>query len=349
MRRDHRDEALRELLVQLALAGFGLLVVTALVGDRLARAALRPVERYRRRAAAIAARCRQTCGSTSRPSATTRSPGSATPSTTCSPHSKRALERERQFVNEASHELRTPITLLTSRIQLARRRPRTAAEHERILAELQIDLDRLARLADQLLDLGAAASRAHPSTCDLAEVAARVIDQRRLADPAHASEVSVDLPASAVQVAVADFEAQRIVTNLLDNAAAHGAAPYEVTVDQTSHGWARLTVTDAGPGMSPTLLETATRRFARADAARSLPGAGLGLALVHVLVDQAGGEIRLCFGGRHVSVGRSAPVECSHGRAMTVTILLPPAPALDPARRSPAGTAPMGSAPVEAD
>src|SRR5205085_502592 len=54
VRRDHRDEALRELVVQLTLAGLGMLVFSALVGDRLARASLRPVEQYRRKAAAIA-------------------------------------------------------------------------------------------------------------------------------------------------------------------------------------------------------------------------------------------------------------------------------------------------------
>ncbi|HWU19882.1 MAG TPA: HAMP domain-containing protein, partial [Nocardioides sp.] len=54
VRRDHRDEALRELLVQLAVAGFGALAVTSVVGDLLARFALRPVERYRRRAEEIA-------------------------------------------------------------------------------------------------------------------------------------------------------------------------------------------------------------------------------------------------------------------------------------------------------
>ena len=55
VRRDHRDEALRELLCQLSLAGLGALLVAALVGERLARLALRPVERYRRRAGDIAA------------------------------------------------------------------------------------------------------------------------------------------------------------------------------------------------------------------------------------------------------------------------------------------------------
>jgi signal transduction histidine kinase len=128
---------------------------------------------------------------------------------------------------------------------------------------------------------------------------------------------------------MADFELERIVTNLLDNAAAHGAPPFEVTVDRPAPGWARMTVSDAGAGMPPTLLTVATQRFARAEAARSRPGSGLGLSLVEALVSQAGGELRLCHSGQHTSHGRPAPVECSHGPAMTVTVLLAVAP--DPA------------------
>ena len=322
VRRDHRDEALRELLVQLTLAGLAALVVTAFVGERLARAALRPVERYRRRAAAIAAGTGDLRLDV---------PPLRDDEVTRLGHTlndmlatlERALDRERQFVNEASHELRTPITLLTGRIQLARRRPRSREEHERILSELQVDLDRLARLAERLLDLGSTTTRTNPGMSDLAAVTARVVEQRRLAAPARAGEISAHVAIEGVPVDIADFELERILANVLDNAAAHGAAPFVVTVDQPSPAWARLTVSDAGPGMPPTLLETATQRFSRAAEARTRPGAGLGLALVQALVIQAGGELRLCFDRRHTSHGRPAPVECSHGPEMSVTILLP--------------------------
>jgi two-component system OmpR family sensor kinase len=63
VRRAHRDEALRELLAQLVLAGFGSLLIAGLVGDLLARSALRPVERYRSRAAEITAGGQPRCPS----------------------------------------------------------------------------------------------------------------------------------------------------------------------------------------------------------------------------------------------------------------------------------------------
>lgn len=318
VRRDHRDEALRELLAQLGLAGLGALVITAFVGERLARAALRPVERYRRRAAEIAAGAIELRLDV---------PPQRDDEVTRLGHTfndmlatlERALDRERQFANEASHELRTPITLLTSRIQLARRRTRSVAEHEHILAELQIDLDRLARLAEQLLQLGAANAAAAHGPSDLAAVTTRVVSQRNLASP----EAAIEVYAGTAPAAIADVEAERILTNLLDNARTHGSAPYQVHVDRPAPTWSRLCVTDAGPGMPPDLLAGATQRFTRADDARARPGAGLGLALVDTLVRQAGGELRLCSGGHHASHGGPAPVPCTHGPEMTVTVLLP--------------------------
>jgi hypothetical protein len=139
IRRDHHDEALRELLLQLVVAGTGALLVAGLVGERLAHAALAPVERYRRRASDIAA---------GRSGLRLEVPDDRDDEVTRLGHTlnrmldtlEDALQRERRFVNDASHELRTPLTLLSSRIQLARRRSRSVAEHEAVLAELEVDV-----------------------------------------------------------------------------------------------------------------------------------------------------------------------------------------------------------------
>jgi signal transduction histidine kinase len=75
--------------------------------------------------------------------------------------------------------------------------------------------------------------------------------------------------------------------------------------------------------MPPELLAEATRRFTRAPEARARSGAGLGLSIVEQLVTAAGGELRLCHGGHHTSVGTAAEVPCHHDDRMTVTVLLP--------------------------
>jgi two-component system OmpR family sensor kinase len=115
---------------------------------------------------------------------------------------------------------------------------------------------------------------------------------------------------------------RRVIDNLLDNAALHGAPPVTVTVDLVD-GWARLQVRDAGEGMPPELLATATERFARSPEARTRPGSGLGLSLLATIVTNAGGQLRLCYDGHHQTVGAAAPVSCTHDSGMSVTVLLP--------------------------
>jgi signal transduction histidine kinase len=123
-------------------------------------------------------------------------------------------------------------------------------------------------------------------------------------------------------VALTEAAAGQLLGNLLDNAAKHGADPVTVRVDTTG-GWGRLAVSDAGPGMDQGLLATATRRFTRSVDSRSREGFGLGLSLVESLVSRAGGELRLCSGGHHERYGVRADVPCTHGDEMTVTVLLP--------------------------
>ena len=323
LRRDHRDEALRELLLQMALAGLGALVVASLVGDQLARLALRPVERYRRRAAQIA-----TGSSLLRLDV----PAGRDDEVTRLGHTlnemlgalQESLDRERQFVGDASHELRTPLTLLRSRIQVTRRRQRTVAEHEAALDELAVDVDRLADLAEQLLELDRESANINDSSdrTDLVGVAQREVARWHAAHPDRLPDVVLEASTTPVAVVSDGHVHARIVTNLLGNALTHGAPPVRIAVRRDG-GYAVLSVADHGPGMAPEVLAQATRRFARAPEARSRPGSGLGLALVEHLVTRAGGEVRLCHNGQHVSAGLSADVPCLHDRRMTATVLIP--------------------------
>ena len=147
-----RDEALRELLAQLAVANLSALAVASLVGYRLARAALLPVERYRSRAEQIA------LGATGLRLVV---PTGTDDEVTRLGHTLNqmlaaqdgAAARQRQFIADASHELRAPLTLLTSEVELALRRPCSPAELEQTLRLVAEDTRRVVRLADQLLEL----------------------------------------------------------------------------------------------------------------------------------------------------------------------------------------------------
>ena len=329
MRRDEHDEALRELLVQLVTAGLGTLLVTGLVGDRLAQAALRPVETYRSQAARIAA------GS---PERRLHVPPDRDDEITRLGHTlnemltalEEAIERERRFINDASHELRTPLTVLTSRVQLMLRRKRSLDEHEAALMEIGEDLTRMTGLADQLLELGTLEHARDAGPADLVAVLSRAVATRiELAAPGtvfHAAGALALVTEGDLGVAVGASTLARIVDNLVDNAAAHGAPPVEVRADRPGD-WVRLVVQDHGDGMDPELLATATERFARSVEARSRPGAGLGLSLVVDAVEAAGGQLRLCAGGHHHQFGHPVQVPCDHDAGMTATVFLPPASA----------------------
>lgn len=320
--RTRRDVALRELLAQLVIAGLIAMLLAALIGERLAYFALRPVENYRRQVAAIAR------GATG---VRLDVPVHRNDEVTRLGHTlnrmlaalERSFEHERRFLNEASHELRTPLTLLKSRIQLTRRRPRTVEEHERVLTELDLDVASLVELAQQLLELGT--SYPH-GVADLGAAAVALADRHRQADLADAeARPQVDAEVHGEQwVPMATVTLDRVLTNLVSNALAHGRPPVTMVVDGR-RGWSRLRVTDAGPGMPPDLLATATERFARSPEARSRRGAGLGLSLVERLVTDAGGELRLCYAGHHTRHGVPVSVPCEHTDAMTVSVLLPAA------------------------
>lgn len=349
VRRDQRDNAMRDLLAQLLLAGLGILAVSAWIASVLVRSALIPVERYRQRAQQIAegnAELRIDVPE-DRDDEITRLGHTFNDMLTTL---DRALAREREFVNEASHELRTPITLLTSRVQLALRRPRSVEEHTRILAELRTDLDRLARLAEHLLHReGRWVSEDEPY--DARSLISEVIGTRRrsvenVAGAAAPSELLINLDDRPATINTPKMALERVVTNLLDNAWVHGRPPVRISLDVPRSTWIRLQVSDAGDGMDRKLLTQATRRFARSPRARTKPGSGLGLSLVRSLVSENGGELRLCHGGRHVrypppvaehgdspgftgtgvtveSNAVAAGIVCDHGEEMTVTVLLP--------------------------
>jgi signal transduction histidine kinase len=203
------------------------------------------------------------------------------------------------------------------------------AEHEAILAEIETDVVRLTRLAEQLLHVGARVEGA-PESCDLGAVVRSEVDRRGAVaehgGPAIPVRVAVagDTP---VEVVLGEVQAAQVLGNLLDNAARYGAPPVDVRVDEVEvegrPGYGRLTVVDAGPGMDAEMLATATRRFARSAESRPHQGFGLGLSLVEAIVLDAGGELRLCHAGRHESFGSTGVGACEHDDAMTVTVLLP--------------------------
>jgi signal transduction histidine kinase len=203
-----------------------------------------------------------------------------------------ATERQQQFVADASHELRSPLTRIRSELEVDLAHPETAdlaATHESVLDETV----GLQRLADDLLalarrDAGATAERRE--AVDLDDIVLR--QARRLrAD----GRVGVGIAGvSAAQVQGDPDQLTRALRNLADNAARHAASAVDFTLSERD-GVAILTVVDDGPGIPPEEQQRVFERFTRLDDARTAGdgGTGLGLAITRDIIGRHGGEIRI--------------------------------------------------------
>ncbi|HHC07710.1 MAG TPA: HAMP domain-containing histidine kinase [Actinobacteria bacterium] len=196
-----------------------------------------------------------------------------------------ALDAQRRFVADASHELRSPLTTIRSNAGFLAERPDVAPDDRaEAIADIQAEADRMSALVDDLLALarGEAGRLGPRAPVDVAALAAA--EARRLGVP-------VAVEAEGTPRVVGDEEALgRVLRILVDNAAKHGAPPIRVTI-RNRPGWVVVAVTDAGPGFPPEALGRVFDRFYRADPARSGPGTGLGLAIARALVAAHGGTI----------------------------------------------------------
>jgi signal transduction histidine kinase len=203
---------------------------------------------------------------------------------------QRSAESQRQFVADASHELRSPLTRIRSELEVDLAHPATAqpaATHRSILDETE----QLQRLVEDLLVLArhdAAARRAPHDAVDIDDLVLREVGRLR-------ATTTVDIHAGAVsaaQVAGDADELARAVRNLLDNAVRHARS--RVTVELVERaGAALLSVADDGPGIPLADHERVFERFTRLDDARTRSdgGAGLGLAIVRAIVVRHGGTV----------------------------------------------------------
>jgi signal transduction histidine kinase len=280
-----RDAAVADLRNELA-TGFPIVLLAAALGAYLlAAAALRPVERMRARAAGISAT--DTYARLPIPPANDEIQHLGTTFNELLQRLQNALDRERQFVGDAGHELRTPLSLLTTELELALRRPRSNPE---LIAAMRSALDettRLSRLARDLLTVADTSSSAEPPTIDLREHLQTIGERYRhsLGD-----QLEIDCPADQHVRADPD-DLDRIVSNLIDNATQHGAPPITIHARQVNANGVEIRVGDQGPGFPPDFLPHALDRFTRADTARTTGGTGLGLAIVDTLTQRNHGTV----------------------------------------------------------
>jgi len=187
-----------------------------------------------------------------------------------------ADERQRVFVADAAHELRSPLASALTQLEVALGGPPDAAARDELLRDVLVDVERLRRLVDDLLLL------AH---LDAAPELRRVpVDLASYADEPH----------SPVPVAAEPAALQRAVGNLVANARRHAREVVRISA-YTEGEWGVLAVDDDGDGIKPADRERVFDRWTRLDAARARDagGAGLGLAIARTVAEAHSGRLQL--------------------------------------------------------
>jgi len=204
-----------------------------------------------------------------------------------------------QFTADASHELRTPISVMRANAEITLRRPRSDAEYREALTRILDESERVSHLIEQLLLLARADSGYATLQTRRMDLAAAMESARReagvLAEAKHV-QLSFSAPENALQVWGDPASLERLFVILLDNAVKYTASGGEIDMRlSTDDGFAVADVRDTGAGIASDDLGRVFDRFYRADHSRSREsgGAGLGLAIGRWIAEAHGGEIRV--------------------------------------------------------
>jgi len=206
-----------------------------------------------------------------------------------------ALRLREDFISIAAHELRTPMTTVFARLQLAERRlSREDYDRDALRRDVEIvrkGADRLRGLLERLLDI----SRIRSGRLDLVRVPTDVVAQtrrvaRELAENA-GQEIVVRGPESSAEEADVDpVRTEEVLTNLIDNAIKYGATDQPLEIDiAEGPSFVRVSVSDRGPGVAPEERDLIFEPFHRVS--RDSRGVGLGLHVAREIVRLHGGSL----------------------------------------------------------
>lgn len=186
---------------------------------------------------------------------------------------RRSSEQQQQLVADAGHEMRTPLTTVRTNVELLQSGRLTDDDRAHSLAAIVREVDELAKLTDELVELSAVdGSGESAQTVDLLEVVTTAAERAHLR---HGRQV--DVTGTASQIEGRPTALDRAVTNLIDNAVKFSPPDTPIVVIVGTH---RVAVRDYGVGIDEADRGRVFERFHRSEAARTLPGSGLGLAIV---------------------------------------------------------------------
>jgi signal transduction histidine kinase len=206
---------------------------------------------------------------------------------------ERASAAERRFAADAAHELRTPLAVLRTGIEVILRRERTAAEYAQALHVALRDAAAVCTLADDLLALTRLDQELSVGreAIDLHVLTEEVIDAIEPLTASKCLRIETNLQAAAIVKGNRDH-LRRLIINLLDNALKF--TPEEGLIGialESLNGEVKLRIADSGPGIDEEEMPFIFERFFRGRNGRNESGKGLGLSLCREIVDLHGGEI----------------------------------------------------------
>ncbi len=208
-----------------------------------------------------------------------------------------AFRRITEFTADASHELRTPISLIRTEAELALRRSRTEVEYKESLEHVLHEAERTTALIEQLLALARADSGReilHLQPVDLGRTLHDVAGSWQQVATIRNVQFTADVDGGEMFVNADETLLRRLVDILLDNAFKYTPTPGWVRLSvESSAGSALISVRDSGPGIAREEHDRIFERFYRVDKARSRAqgGSGLGLSIAHWIAAQHGGSI----------------------------------------------------------
>ena len=208
---------------------------------------------------------------------------------------QRLIEQQRRFTADASHELKTPLTIIQGNTSLALSGHPAPDDYRQAMAEIGLAAETMSRLVRDLILL--AQSDAGRLGQDRIELLVREVLERAVGSvPRPDAPVGLRLEDESLSVPGNEEELVRLFTNLLTNAARHTPAGGRITLAaRREGGQAVVTVTDTGDGIAPEHLMHLGERFYRVDSARARldGGTGLGLSIARSIAEAHGGALTL--------------------------------------------------------
>lgn len=198
------------------------------------------------------------------------------------------VKAQHEFVGNASHQLRTPLTGMKLRLESAMEETEPAEQHRQLEAA-DAEVDRLAEIVERLLVMARRIEKGGPAEVDIGEGAARAVD--RWEERANRAGASLTTRGEGGRALGDGADIDQIFDNLIDNAVSHAPGPIVIETG-LADGLVFLAVEDRGSGIAPDERHRVTERFFRGKGAPS-GGSGLGLAIVRELAEKWGGSVAI--------------------------------------------------------